>query len=35
MPDEMFEKLKEQKFYNAGMMACRQLQFGQVRKRLP
>jgi oligopeptidase A len=30
MPDEMFEKLKEQKTYNVGMMACRQLQFGQL-----
>jgi oligopeptidase A len=30
MPDEMFEKLKLQKTYNAGMMSCRQLQFGQL-----
>jgi oligopeptidase A len=30
MPDEMFEKLKEQKTFNAGMMACRQLVFGQL-----
>lgn len=30
LPDEMFEKLKEQKIYGAGMMACRQLLFGQV-----
>ena len=30
MPDEMFQKLKEQKTYNAGMMACRQLLFGQL-----
>lgn len=26
----MFEKLKEQKTYNAGMISCRQLQFGQL-----
>jgi oligopeptidase A len=26
----MFEKLKAQKTYNAGMMACRQLLFGQL-----
>jgi len=30
MPEEMFEKLKMQKTYNAGMMACRQLLFGQL-----
>jgi oligopeptidase A len=30
MPEEMFEKLKEQKTYNAGMMSCRQLLFGQL-----
>lgn len=30
MPDEMFQKLKAQKTYNAGMMACRQLLFGQL-----
>jgi oligopeptidase A len=30
MPDEMFEKLKAQKTFNAGMMSCRQLLFGQV-----
>lgn len=30
MPEEMFKKLKEQKTYNAGMMACRQLLFGQL-----
>jgi oligopeptidase A len=30
MPDEMFDKLKAQKTYNAGMMACRQLLFGQL-----
>lgn len=30
MPDEMFEKLKAQKTYNAGMMNCRQLYFGQL-----
>eukprot|EP00551_Chaetoceros_affinis_P002388 CAMPEP_0203639586 /NCGR_PEP_ID=MMETSP0088-20131115/5309_1 /ASSEMBLY_ACC=CAM_ASM_001087 /TAXON_ID=426623 /ORGANISM="Chaetoceros affinis, Strain CCMP159" /LENGTH=722 /DNA_ID=CAMNT_0050494521 /DNA_START=62 /DNA_END=2230 /DNA_ORIENTATION=- len=28
LPEEMFEKLKEQKTYGAGMMACRQLLFG-------
>lgn len=28
LPKEMFEKLKEQKTYGAGMMACRQLLFG-------
>jgi oligopeptidase A len=30
MPDEMFEKLKAQKTYNAGMMNCRQLYFGHM-----
>lgn len=30
MPLEMFEKLKLQKTYNAGMIACRQLLFGQL-----
>ena len=30
LPDEKFEKLKEQKTFNAGMMACRQLYFGQM-----
>ena len=30
MPEEMFEKLKLQKTYNAGMMSCRQLLFGQL-----
>jgi len=30
LPLEMFEKLKEQKTYGAGMMACRQLLFGQL-----
>eukprot|EP00568_Trieres_chinensis_P013774 CAMPEP_0183295840 /NCGR_PEP_ID=MMETSP0160_2-20130417/3637_1 /TAXON_ID=2839 ORGANISM="Odontella Sinensis, Strain Grunow 1884" /NCGR_SAMPLE_ID=MMETSP0160_2 /ASSEMBLY_ACC=CAM_ASM_000250 /LENGTH=776 /DNA_ID=CAMNT_0025457377 /DNA_START=88 /DNA_END=2418 /DNA_ORIENTATION=+ len=30
LPEEMFEKLKEQKTYGAGMMACRQLYFGQL-----
>jgi oligopeptidase A len=30
MPEEMFEKLCQQKTYNAGMMACRQLLFGQL-----
>lgn len=28
LPEDMFEKLKEQKTYGAGMMACRQLLFG-------
>lgn len=28
LPEEMFEKLNEQKNYGAGMMACRQLLFG-------
>jgi len=30
MPEDMFEKLKEQKTYNTGMMSCRQLLFGQL-----
>ena len=30
MPEEMFTKLCEQKTFNAGMMACRQIQFGQL-----
>merc|ERR1712071_534460 len=30
LPEELFEKLKAQKTYNAGMMACRQLYFGQM-----
>ena len=30
LPKEMFEKLKLQKTYGAGMMACRQLYFGQM-----
>jgi oligopeptidase A len=30
MPEDMFEKIKEQKTYNAGMMSCRQLLFGQL-----
>ena len=30
LPKEMFEKLKMQKTYGAGMMACRQLYFGQM-----
>ena len=30
MPEEMFAKLCEQKTFNAGMMACRQIQFGQL-----
>lgn len=30
LPKEMFEKLKEQKTFNAGMMSCRQLYFGQL-----
>merc|ERR1712127_841257 len=28
LPEDMFEKLKEQKTYNSGMMSCRQLLFG-------
>jgi len=28
LPEEMFEKVKEQKNFGAGMMACRQLLFG-------
>jgi len=28
LPDELFQKLKDQKTYGAGMMACRQLYFG-------
>ena len=30
MPEEMFQKLCEQKTFNAGMMTCRQLLFGQL-----
>jgi oligopeptidase A len=30
MPEDMFEKLKEQKAFNAGMLACRQLLYGQL-----
>jgi len=30
LPEEMFEKLKEQKTFGAGMMACRQLLFGMM-----
>jgi len=30
LPKEMFQKLKEQKTYGAGMMACRQLYFGMM-----
>jgi oligopeptidase A len=30
MPEEMFEKLKEQKTFAVGMMECRQLLFGQL-----
>lgn len=30
LPEEKFQKLCEQKIYNAGMMACRQLYFGQM-----
>uniref|UniRef100_A0A6U6EF43 oligopeptidase A n=1 Tax=Odontella aurita TaxID=265563 RepID=A0A6U6EF43_9STRA len=30
LPEDMFEKLKEQKTYGAGMMSCRQLYFGQM-----
>lgn len=30
LPEDMFEKLNAQKVYNAGMMACRQLLFGQL-----
>jgi len=30
LPQDMFEKLKEQKNYGAGMMACRQLYFGMM-----
>lgn len=30
MPEEMFNKLCEQKTFNAGMMSCRQLLFGQL-----
>ena len=30
MPDDMFKKLCDQRTFNAGMMACRQLYFGQL-----
>ena len=30
MPEEMFEKLKQQRVYGSGMMSCRQLAFGQI-----
>merc|ERR1712127_271215 len=30
LPEEMFEKLKQQKTFGAGMMSCRQLLFGMV-----
>lgn len=30
LPEEMFEKLKQQKTYGAGMMSCRQLLFGMM-----
>jgi len=30
LPKEMFEKLKEQKTFKAGLMACRQLYFGMM-----
>ena len=30
LPDDMFEKLKQQKTFGAGMMACRQLLFGML-----
>merc|ERR1712127_772303 len=30
LPEDKFEKLKEQKTFNAGMMACRQLLFGML-----
>lgn len=30
LPDELFEKLTQQKTYGAGMMACRQLLFGML-----
>lgn len=30
MPESMFQKLCDQKTFNAGMMACRQLLFGQI-----
>lgn len=30
LPEEMFEKLKEQKTFGTGMMSCRQLLFGMV-----
>jgi oligopeptidase A len=30
MPESMFQKLKDQKTFNMGMMSCRQLYLGQV-----
>ena len=30
LPEEMFQKLCDQKTFNAGMMSCRQLLFGQL-----
>lgn len=30
LPEEMFQKLKDQETYGAGMMACRQLYFGMM-----
>jgi oligopeptidase A len=30
LPEEKFQKLCDQKIFNAGMMACRQLYFGQL-----
>ena len=30
LPEDKFQKLCDQKIYNAGMMACRQLYFGQM-----
>jgi oligopeptidase A len=30
MPEDMFQKLCDQKSFNAGMMSCRQLCFGQI-----
>ena len=30
LPEEMFQKLCDQKTFNSGMMSCRQLLFGQL-----
>mmetsp|Transcript_12074 Transcript_12074/g.26415 ORF Transcript_12074/g.26415 Transcript_12074/m.26415 type:complete len:181 (+) Transcript_12074:2066-2608(+) len=30
LPEELFEKLRAQRTFNAGMMSCRQLYFGQL-----